>query len=113
MDVMLYENIGDLNLEECKDATIQWSFDRQILQNGKTTTQALKLASEVGELADNAAKGRSIKDDIGDCLVVLTNLAALEGLELAECWNHALNDIKDRKGHLSPEGSFIKEGDTV
>lgn len=113
MDVMLYENIGDLNLKECHEATLQWSADKLITVNGKSITQALKLMSELGELADNLAKGRSIVDDIGDCLVVLTNLAELEGLTIEECWNHALEDIKDRKGHLSPEGSFIKEGDVA
>ena len=99
-------------LDELEAMTIQWSVDRGIIENGKVSTQALKLVSEVGELCDNVAKGRSIKDDIGDCLVVLTNLSRLSGLTLRECWSHAYNDIKDRKGHLSPNGSFIKEGDT-
>lgn len=111
MNKKLYDNIGSLNLKECATATLEWSEERQILANGKATTQALKLVSEVGELCDNLAKGRTIVDDVGDCLVVLTNLSALEGLTLEECWNHAIDDIKDRKGHLSPEGSFIKEGD--
>ena len=112
MDEMLYENIGDLDLMECEEATIQWSQERGILANGRSVTQGLKLVSEVGELCDNLAKGRDITDDIGDCLVVLTNLAALKGLDIKQCWNHALDDIKDRTGWLSPEGSFIKEGDT-
>ena len=97
MDKFLYENIGQLDLDGCHKATLQWSKERGILDNGKTTTQTLKLVSEVGELADNVAKGRSVIDDIGDCLVVLTNLAHLEDLALEECWNHALNDIKDRR----------------
>lgn len=98
-------------LNELRDLTINWSMERGIITNGKATTQCLKLMSEVGELADNLAKGRDTIDDVGDCLVVLTNLAALEGFTLEEAWNHAWNDIKDRKGYLSPEGSFIKEGD--
>lgn len=101
------------NLNTLRDLTLAWSEDRGILKNGKTTTQALKLVSEVGELCDNVGKGRNIKDDIGDCLVVLTNLAFLEKLTLEECWEHAYEEIKDRKGHLNEHGNFIKEGDVA
>lgn len=107
----LYERIGSLNLLECHKATLQWSQARGILENGKVVTQALKLGSELGELQDNVGKGRLIVDDIGDCLVVLSNLAHLSGLELASCWNHALNDIKDRQGFLNKQGNFIKSTD--
>ena len=103
--------IEQFTLNELRDKTLQWSKDRLITVNGKATTQGLKLVSEVGELCDNLAKGRNTIDDVGDCLVVLTNLAELEGFTLEEAWSHAWNDIKDRKGHLSSEGSFIKEGD--
>ena len=96
-------------LRQLRDKTLDWSMERGILTNGKATTQGLKLVSEVGELCDNLAKGKDTIDDVGDCLVVLTNLAALEGYTLEEAWSHAWNDIKDRTGHLSPEGSFIKD----
>lgn len=98
-------------LNKLRDLTLEWSYDRGILTNGKTTTQALKLVSEVGELCDNVGKGKNIKDDIGDCLVVLTNLASLEGLTLEECWEHAYNEIKDRQGFLNANGNFIKTED--
>lgn len=102
-----------MELKELQDLTIQWSKDRGILANGKITTQALKLGSEMGELMDNAAKDNleAMKDDIGDCLVVLTNLAALAGTTLEECWEVAYNDIKDRKGFLNANGNFIKSTD--
>lgn len=99
------------DLNTLRDLTLEWANDRGILKNGKTTTQALKLASEAGELCDNVGKGRNIKDDIGDCLVVLTNLAFLENLTLEECWDYAYEEIKDRKGYLNEHGNFIKEGD--
>jgi len=98
-------------LEILRNLTLAWSHDKGILTNGKTVTQALKLGSEVGELQDNVGKGKSIKDDIGDCLVVLTNLAALEALTLEECWEHAYNEIKDRQGFLNEHGNFIKSSD--
>jgi len=99
------------NLTVLRDKTLVWSYDRGILTNGKATTQALKLVSEVGELADNIIKGNDVRDDIGDCLVVLTNLAALKGTTLEACWTKAYNDIKDRKGFLNAEGTFIKSTD--
>jgi len=103
--------VKQYTLEELNQLTWQWSEDRGINANGKLTTQALKLVSEVGELADNVAKGKDIKDDIGDCMVVLTNLATLHGVTVAECWSHAYNDIKDRKGFLNKQGNFIKSTD--
>lgn len=111
MDKFLYERIGQLDLNECSIATIQWSNDRGIIQNGKAETQFLKLVEEIGELANSLSKGKDIRDDVGDCLVLLTNLTALKGLCLEECWNHALNDIKNRSGFLLPNGNFIKDTD--
>lgn len=99
------------NLDEVEEKIVQWSGDRGILKNGKAITQCLKLMSELGELADNLAKGNSTKDDIGDCFVVLTNIARLEGTTLVECANEAYEDIKDRKGFLNANGNFIKSTD--
>ena len=99
------------SLNHLEELTVQWSKDRGIIQNGKVETQALKLISEMGELSDHIAKGMDIKDDIGDCLVVLTNIAKMKGTNLTECWEHAWNDIKDRKGFLNKNGTFIKDTD--
>ena len=49
----------------------QWAEDRNIIKGTKPIDQAMKLFSEAGELADNVGKGRDVKDDIGDTLVVL------------------------------------------
>lgn len=100
------------NLIELEEKIIQWSYERGILTNGKSTTQCLKLMSELGELADNIAKGNCVKDDLGDCFVVLVNIARLEGTTLVECGNIAYEDIKDRKGFLNANGNFIKSTDT-
>ena len=93
------------------DLCTQWSSDRGIFVNGTLQTQTLKLVSEIGELADNVAKQRDIADDIGDCLVVLNNLAVMYELSLEECLEVAYNDIKDRKGYLNGAGVFIKDSD--
>ena len=93
------------------DNFTQWANDRQIIQNGDILAQGLKLVSEIGELADNLAKGRCIKDDIGDCMVVLNNLAQMTDTPLEDCLAQAWNDIKDRKGTMNEHGVFIKDGD--
>lgn len=95
------------------DNFTQWATDRQIIQNGNVLAQGLKLVSEIGELADNLAKGRCIKDDIGDCMVVINNLAQMTDTPLSECLAQAWGDIKDRKGHMNEHGVFIKDGDTA
>ena len=89
----------------------EWSETRGILKHSSVQAQGLKLVSEVGELSDNIAKGRDVKDDIGDCLVVLNNLALMHDTTLAECLQVAYDDIKDRKGKMQPNGVFIKESD--
>jgi len=100
-----------MNLIKLEEKIVKWSSDRGIIQNGKASTQCLKLVSEVGELADHITKGLDVKDDIGDCFVVLTNIARLSGTTLEECVNLAYEDIKDRKGFLNSQGNFIKESD--
>lgn len=100
-----------MNLIEVEAAIVKWSADRGILANGSAQTQCLKLMSELGELADNLAKGKDVTDDIGDCFVVLTNIARLSGTTLEKCANFAYDEIKDRKGFLNANGTFIKESD--
>ena len=95
-------------VEKCYD----WSHERKIIENSNSLVQFAKLVSEVGELADNIAKGRDIEDDIGDCLVVLNNLALMNNTTLADCLSVAYEDIKDRKGYMNSNGVFIKESDS-
>ena len=90
-----------------------WSMQRGIINNSTPLAQFDKLVSEVGELGDNVAKERDVTDDIGDCLVVLNNLAIMNDTTLEECLKVAYNDIKDRKGHMNTHGVFIKEGDAA
>lgn len=99
------------NLNELQTKIEQWAEDRGILANSKVSTQCLKLMSEMGELADNIAKGKDCRDDIGDCFVVLVNIARLVGSDITECAEIAYNDIKDRKGFLNEAGTFIKSTD--
>ena len=98
-------------LTDYENLTLGWSNDRGILQNSTASQQFMKLVSEMGELADNIAKGQDVRDDIGDMMVVLTNIAHLSGTNLSECFAEAWADIKDRRGYLNENGVFIKEDD--
>jgi NTP pyrophosphatase (non-canonical NTP hydrolase) len=86
-----------------------WANERGIIEKGDSKTQYIKLMEEAGELAEGLLKNNKdeIKDAIGDMIVVLTNLAALEGLAIEECIEHAYNEIRDRKGKMI-NGTFIK-----
>jgi len=90
----------------------KWAHDRNLINGSDSKTQMLKLISEIGELADNINKGRDCRDDIGDCLVVLTIIAAQQIITLEDCLSVAYNDIKDRNGILW-NGVFIKETDNA
>lgn len=102
-----------MNIEQLISACTEWSEARLIFKNGKRETQYLKLMEEMGELASNIAKQRDVRDDIGDCLVVLNNLAVMSGTTLEECLGIAYYQIKDRKGYLNGNGVFIKEEESM
>lgn len=87
-----------------------WHHDRNLIDGASDKDQYMKLIQEAGELSDNICKGNDIKDDIGDMLVVLINIAERNGLSLTECLLEAWHDIKDRKG-MMVDGVFVKEED--
>lgn len=98
-------------MEQLISLVSQWSRERKIVSNSTAVVQLGKLVSEIGELADNVVKGRCVKDDIGDCIVVLNTLALMNDTTLEQCLAQAYDDIKDRKGYINELGVFIKEGD--
>ena len=87
-----------------------WAEDRGIYAKGDSKTQYLKLMEEAGELAEALLKKDrpEIIDAIGDMVVVLTNLAALENLAIEECVVSAYDVIQGRKGKME-NGTFVKE----
>lgn len=90
---------------------IRWGEARHIVQNSNPRAQAIKTLEEVGELmqaiADNDRE--AMIDAYGDILVTLVMGCATADLDLVSCFKHAYEQIKDRKGYLSPEGIFVKE----
>ena len=98
-----------MSLTTFENNVLDWAMERGILRNSYPLAQFAKLVSEVGELADNIAKGKDVRDDIGDCMVVLTILAYMSNTDLLECAHTAWNDIKNRTGYLNEQGVFVKE----
>ena len=100
-----------MSLDELEARVIEWAKARRIIPNATCTAQLLKAVSEMGELADAVNKGQreEMKDAVGDVVVCLINLCALEGTTLAECLGGAWEQIKDRRGILLPNGVFVKE----
>ena len=92
------------------DLIRDWAETKGIYDSGDIKTQYIKLQEESGELAkailDNDRE--EFIDAIGDMVVVLTNLAALEGLLIEDCITSAYNVIKSRKGKMQ-NGTFVKE----
>ena len=93
------------------DLIRQWAKERGIYDKGNSHTQYVKLMEEAGELAAALLNKDSyeIKDAIGDMVVVLTNLAALEGMVIENCIDSAYNEIANRTGTML-NGTFVKTG---
>jgi NTP pyrophosphatase (non-canonical NTP hydrolase) len=81
-----------------------------LYDDGDAKTQALKLVEEVGETCKAILKKDEpeIIDGIGDCVVVLTNLAELQGVSIEACIDAAYNEIKNRKGKMV-NGTYKKD----
>jgi NTP pyrophosphatase (non-canonical NTP hydrolase) len=109
----LGESVQENNKEE-EDNTVfdnirEWARTRGIYNSGDSKTQYLKLTEEVGELAQGILKQdrAEIKDAIGDIVVVLTNLANMEQMNIEECIHSAYDEIKNREGSMQ-NGTFVK-----
>jgi len=92
------------------DLIREWADERGIYKSGDTKTQFAKLQEESGELARAILKNNREEfiDAIGDMMVVLTNLAALEGLKVEDCVVSAYDVIKSRQGSMV-NGTFVKQ----
>jgi NTP pyrophosphatase (non-canonical NTP hydrolase) len=134
-----FEDISKLEKSECVtkfDQIRNWAKDKGIYDKGDVKTQYIKLQEEAGELAKAIMNEDydEFVDAIGDCIVVLTNLAELGNkffdttseyyedvvgdggskmcfpstkISIESCIDSAWNEIKDRKGKMQ-NGTFIK-----
>ena len=89
----------------------RWARERGLYKKGDSKTQYVKLQEEAGELAKALLKQdhEEIVDSIGDIVVVLTNLAHLEGFKIEECVESAYKVIAKRTGKME-NGTFMKDG---
>ena len=87
-----------------------WASERGIYKKGDKKTQMIKLVEEMGELSQAILKNDQVEfeDAIGDCVVVLTNLAELGNVRIEECINSSYDIIAKRKGKMH-NGTFVKE----
>ena len=88
----------------------EWADERGLYDKGDVKTQALKLVEEVGETCRAILKGNDMEaiDGIGDCVVVLVNLAELVGEPIEACIDQAYYEIKNRTGKMV-NGTFKKD----
>lgn len=88
-----------------------WGDARGITKHGTAEGQAKKAVEEAEELlaAVRAGDRDGAIDAIGDTLVTLIMTGSLLDLDVVDCLHHAYNQIKDRKGHMGPDGIFHKE----
>ena len=79
---------------------IRWSEARGIIQNSTSEAQLRKAYEEMDELREAITKRDKdgIIDGLGDVLVCLINVAAIEDVNLTHCLESAYQEIKDRKG---------------
>ena len=101
-----------MDLQSLEALITRWAKDKDLLVKDNSFKQMTKLMEEVGELARGICKDdiELTKDSIGDSVVVLTILAAQNGLTLTECTNAAWQEIKNRTGK-TVNGVFIKQSD--
>ena len=87
-----------------------WAEERGIYAEGDSKTQLIKLQEEMGELAKATLENDKpeVIDAIGDMVVVLTNLAHLNGVHIETCIAEAYNVIAKRKGKMI-NGTFVKD----
>jgi len=92
------------------DLIRMWAEERGLYNEGDPKTQTLKLMEEAGEICRAILKKDEpeIIDGIGDCVVVLTNLAHLCDTSIEECIDAAYNEIKGRTGKMD-NGTFKKD----
>ena len=117
-----------MKFSEIDNLVGEWADDKWLRTADAEPAQVGKLLEEVGELVAAIMKynlllgsgynavhhhilyeeSQKIKDSIGDTMVLLSNIAAINDLSLKECYLHAYMQIKDRTGK-TVNGEFIKD----
>lgn len=111
-DAIKIKNLEENNMNNLIKQVEQWSIDKG-LDKGNSFTQYAKSSEEMGEVAAALCRNDidELRDGIGDVIVTLVILAQQNNMTLYECLEQAYEEIKDRTGVMSKDGSFIKEQD--
>ena len=106
------ERIRENSMNNLIKQVEQWSIDKG-LDKGNSFTQYAKSSEEMGEVAAALCRNNidELRDDIGDVIVTLIILAQQNNMTLYECLEQAYEEIKNRTGVMSKDGSFIKSED--
>jgi NTP pyrophosphatase (non-canonical NTP hydrolase) len=131
----IQRNIINTVLPEFEQVRI-WAKKKGIYDSGDLKTQSLKLFEEAGELAQAVLKNDECEliDAIGDCIVVLINVAELAEKKFSKkcesicdcednkktcmiisaenCLQAAYDTIKSRTGKME-DGNFVKQKELV
>ena len=111
-DDILEENIVKCSKKPLKmfENIRQWAQTRGLYDKGNSHTQYVKLQEEAGELAKALLENNKAEviDAIGDMVVVLTNLAHLQGVHIETCIAEAYKVISKRTGKMI-NGTFVKD----
>ena len=92
------------------EQVVQWASNKGLIEDSTWEAQYIKFAEEKDELmvALMAKDADAIEDELGDCLIVLTVIAAQQGLTIEQCYKRAYNKISKRKGKTI-NGIFVKD----
>lgn len=92
-------------------AVMQWMDKVGISKYGTTEGQLKKLVEEVEEVMEAHFKKdkEALADGIGDVMIVLVAIGMLNDLDVRKCFFDAAQIVTKRKGHMTPEGIFVKE----
>lgn len=98
---LINENLSTLKKSELFNSVREWANARNLIKEGDTLTQEIKLYEELGELARGVVKEdlELIKDSIGDSIVVFINLLAIDSIaaedlikEIEPAYNPEIDD---------------------
>ena len=103
--------VDDDSYDELFEKIFRWGIDKGIIENGKPISQAIKSLEEVTEMFDaiNTNDSDALQDAVGDVVVTLLMVCGTSNIGFKDSIVKAYNEIKDRKGYLREDGTFIKE----
>jgi NTP pyrophosphatase (non-canonical NTP hydrolase) len=87
-----------------------WAENKGILTHGTPEGQVEKLEEELEEVKQAIVNKDmdNLMEEIGDCVIVLTNLAALQGITIEKCIELSYKKISERSGKMVG-GKFVKD----